>query len=260
LNAINSDFATQAIGNPNATSPSISDVTTLQSLVKGSATLQTVRVDTTLSQGGTNGTNSVKITKGPDLVPDPHAVVPALPQAALTGSVSMQYSYLHHAQASFAGGSINQTDTGPEIYFDQFNKAGDALDLTVTAGGKAGDTTGLEFRGVATCVKGACGAFGLTFAPSFADVVAGTSNNRLGSVTLLGDPGNYAAVYAFTFWDTAGTGATNSQKSHIVTLTIESGVPAVPEPHSAAMLLAGLGAIGWMSRRRRSAKDQVAKV
>jgi hypothetical protein len=211
----------------------------------------TITLNTTLlADNSANGkTASASLTDGSS----------QLAKTALTGSINMQYSYLHHAQASFAGGLIKQTDTGPEIYFDQFNKAGDAIDLTVTAGGLPADTTGLQFRGGYKC-SGACGAFGLNFEPSFADVVAGTTGNKLGSVKLLGDPGNYAAVYAFTFWDTSGTGATNSQKSHVVTLTIESGVPAVPEPHSAAMLLAGLGAIGWMSRRRRSSRDQVAKL
>lgn len=40
-----------------------------------------------------------------------------------------------------------------------------------------------------------------------------------------------------------------------ISLSIKSTVPAVPEPETYAMLVAGLGLLGWVGRRR---KQQIA--
>ncbi len=96
-----------------------------------------------------------------------------------------------------------------------------------------------------------------------AGIAAGKALFKIGTVFTDDPVGNYTADFQLTYKDEA-VGAANSRKlDSFAMLRVESGVTAVtavPEPHSAAMLLAGLGAIGWMSRRRRSSRDQVAKL
>lgn len=165
-------------------------------------------------------------------------------------SASVTYSYLTHANAQLVS-----TD---EVYLDEKTTSFDLLARNTA------DKNATGFDVSVTCIStdGSCAHFLFTPSMSFANIASGTDYTALslGQFSVLGPVGNYTSTFAITFSDTAGIGATDSQSRRTTLLTVESGVTAVPEPHSAAMLLAGLGAIGWMSRRRRSSRDQVAKL
>ncbi len=171
-------------------------------------------------------------------------------------TVDVTYSYLEHASVGLGMADLNRLDANAR-----------SVDVLVT--GQSGTTTesvGFDFDatgGVQCSDDDGVSCKHFAFAPdadSFANIAAGTEL-KLGSVSLLDTAGNYRARYSVTIWDTAEVGASLSRRSQTVSFGVESGaVTAVPEPHGAAMLLAGLGAIGWMSRRRRSTRDQVAKL
>ena len=171
-------------------------------------------------------------------------------------TVNVTYSYLEHANVSLGTADLNRLDAA--------NRSVDVL--VIGQSGGATESVGFDFAaaGGIQCKDDdgvSCQHFAFTpDAASFANIASGTEL-RLGAVSLLGTAGNYHATYSVTIWDTAETGASLSRRSQTVSFGVESAaVTAVPEPHSAAMLLAGLGAIGWMSRRRRSSRDQVAKL
>ena len=88
-----------------------------------------------------------------------------------------------------------------------------------------------------------------------------TLSNPTGNVTVgLGSAGTYTATptgYNFTFSNVAAGDYALSVKGLNDTATAVSAtysVTAVPEPETYAMMLAGLGAIGFMSRRRKAAQ------
>lgn len=254
LDALKTDFDTVAIPGARATSQTFAQTAALQSLVRPtSAELPspTVRVDTTINVGG-NGGNDAKITVGPGLPPgalDPNDVpLPIPPQAALSGVLTMNYNYLTHSAASFAAGT--QVAASRTLQFEAAGSQG----FDIFALGDS-HTAAMDFAGVTpTCISGACDQFTLEFTGAN-DSFAGTVMH--GTLTSKGTaPGR--ATFAFTFADDGSVGV--GQRSQTLTLTAVSSVTAVPEPHSAAMLLAGLGAIGWLSRRRRATQDQVARL
>jgi hypothetical protein len=164
-------------------------------------------------------------------------------------SAAVTYTYLNHANASLV--STADVYLGAKVT---------SVDLLAK---NTADANATGFDVSVKCIDGDCPNFQFTPGLSFSNIASGTKYTglSLGQFSVVGDLGNYTSTFAITFSDTAGIGASTSRWTHTTNLTVESGIaPAVPEPHSAAMLLAGLGAIGWMSRRRRSARDQVAKL
>jgi MYXO-CTERM domain-containing protein len=171
--------------------------------------------------------------------------------------MSLSFSYLEHARVGLASDPlIKLGDSISTVGIDVYNQIG------VAASAVSFDFAGESAIECADVTPGACGHFRFSLdKPSFADVLEG-EQVQLGKIGLLGELGNHEAHYTLTFWDHDGTGAALSRRSSTVDFAVTStaSVSAVPEPHGAALLLAGLGAIGWMSRRRKSAQAQVAKL
>jgi hypothetical protein len=152
----------------------------------------------------------------------------------LAGALSLDYSYLRHANASFSSGAnMDERTIAAGSGFSIFN-LGDA------------STTKLDYQGV-SC-SGDCGAFKVTL-----PTIAGTSwnvaagNSMAGTTALTtGATSTSRATYVFTFKDDNAVGLANTQLTNTMQLT----VAAVPEPSEWAMLAAGLLVIGFMARRR----------
>jgi hypothetical protein len=184
----------------------------------GSSATYTASADRT----GASGATSATITAG-------------------TATQALTYTYLQHANASFGSGAdlntLSLAATGAGTSFDIYA-------LANTLG--AANTTRLDALSF-SCVSG-CGAFQLNLA-SFGDLVAGSGVG--GSVKLLATAaGSYAGQYLLSFMDDTAVGV--GQKQNTLTLNVSGFVAApVPEPETYALLLAGLGAMGFISRRRR---------
>ncbi|MEY4751170.1 MAG: hypothetical protein RIQ60_3384 [Pseudomonadota bacterium] len=181
------------------------------------------------------------LTNAPSLSQD--TIVTSLPV-----KLSIGYSYLLHSNASFAQALDQDT-----LNLNFAQAGSQALSIHALAGkvsgvSAAGNTTLLDMTGV-SC-SGACANYQLNFT-SFGDLVAGGAQG--GNIAYLGGGGN--ATYTFSFSDNTAVGVSNTASTH---QQLVVNVTAVPEPHGAAMLLAGLGAIAWLGRRRRVADPEPA--
>lgn len=155
---------------------------------------------------------------------------------------SITYTYLNHSNASFTSGldtnALTQDVSAGAFSFSAFNL------------GTAATTTKLDFDSY-SCISGDCAAFALS-PPSFEDLAAGGSGIS-GSVGLgTANAGVYQATYRLVFSDDEDFGATLSQRENSLTLNVNGTVAAaVPEPETYAMILSGLGFMGFLARRRK---------
>ena len=160
--------------------------------------------------------------------------------SGLIGSQSLTYSYLRHANASFAAAADknaldpNNLTPGHGLTFSVFN-FGDA------------STAKLDFAGL-QCVSGDCGAFNVSMA-SFQDLLAGGSIAGNASLTTT-VAGSYEATYTLLFSDDTAVGATASHLTNALTLGVQGSVAPVPEPSTWAMLSLGLIGLAWRCRRK----------
>ena len=139
------------------------------------------------------------------------------------------YTYLQHANASFAAGADSNS-----LDLDLGSGAA-AFDIHALAGSLgAAETTTLDAVGL-SCVSG-CSDFALSPA-ALQDLVAGQSAPITASLTATA-PGSYAAQYLWTFSDDLATGVGQQQNTLVLNLT--ATVAAVPEPGTWALMGAGL--------------------
>ncbi|MDN5753229.1 MAG: FxDxF family PEP-CTERM protein [Nitrosospira sp.] len=113
------------------------------------------------------------------------------------------------------------------------------------AANEAGETAFLTFQGYA--VDGTAANFG---SPTTQPGVTGDGvADGMVSKSFSLDAGTYSVVVGGATYDAAGTAAGN-RNYHF---NADIAVAAIPEPETYAMLLAGLGLIGAIARRRKSA-------
>jgi len=154
-------------------------------------------------------------------------------------TVSVDYGYLGHANASFSLASDSNAFT-----WDPNTSDGK---LKFYALGTAATTTRMDFVSM-TCT-GDCGDF-LVSGYNQQDMAAGATRVMSTRQTDFGT-GLHQATYHFVFSDNTSVGALSSQRTTALDLTLSNVVPSVPEPASGWLLLAGLGVMGVVGRRRQ---------
>ena len=163
------------------------------------------------------------------------------------GNLQASYSYLLHAAPSFNGasqlssltldfGTVAQGASVSPLNFSLFN-LGDAnrvgLDLDSVSG--SGNTSKLS-----------------TNLASFMALAQSGSNAYLASLDT-STVGSFSAHYVLSLSD-ADVGASATRSNYQLEVNLLGNVAAVPEPDTYAMLLAGLGLMGGIARRRAAGK------
>jgi PEP-CTERM motif len=156
-------------------------------------------------------------------------------------SPGLNTSYGAYVSFNAAGTSGNLTSLSYNIY----GYSGSAATFTASAAGVTKTPTtdtllasGSLLPGNNTFGGGVGGAFLIANSLSFVNAPAGAFSNVGGAIASFVNSSNQITATATGFYVTAGGGTINLVPS------------AVPEPETYAMLLAGLAAVGFVSRRR----------
>lgn len=161
-----------------------------------------------------------------------------------SGTVQANYSYLLHAAPSFDVqaqstsltlnfGTVAQGSSAAPLLFTLYNMQADnrvGLDLDSISG--SGDTGKLT-----------------TDLTSFTNMGQGY-NQSLGAWLDTSTVGSFSAHYLLTLSD-ADVGASNTRGTYQMDINLVGNVAAVPEPETYALMLAGLGLMGFVARRRQ---------
>lgn len=161
----------------------------------------------------------------------------------VTAQQNLVYSYLYHSNASFTAGSDSNS-----LNLTGLNGAGSAFDIYALAGLSAANTIAMD--GATVSCTGNCAAFSLS--PLTISNLAANGSASGSAALIASTAGSYSASYLLTFQDDAGTAGVG-HANNTLTLNVSGNVAAVPEPETYAMFLAGLGAMGFLGRRRKSA-------
>lgn len=164
----------------------------------------------------------------------------------LVTSESIIYTYKTHGNASFK----SQSDSNSLTIDLEELASGASASQTFSIFGLSGRDLGLT--GFNSAFLAGDNVFSVTGANSFAAGASGIYNANFAGLSPSVST-SYSGTYRLTFTDNVAgfTHASSSVGTNYVDLTITAAVAAVPEPETYVMLLAGLGLMGTIARRRR---------
>ena len=181
------------------------------------------------------------------------------------------------ASLAFAACSLAATSAHAALTFSGVACAGHSTSMTSRTGylNCAGAYNGNNLNQTADVQAAISGMFGLTGLTTVTDITGGNSGSSTGTLTFAAQTGPFVlsikagdafSLYEFSgvtsvTYDTLGVGffsGNNNQNIHFgqdlshADLYSRGVTPPVPEPETYALLMAGLGALGFIARRRRS--------